>query len=178
MVEEKKVVKETKHYTDSEFRELIEEVCDHGAVHAMLYFDAQGQDEKQIQDALVSFMDSLNKEKGILFSKAMIDEVVEHEGVHTTFAECEIIVKDMPALNFIMLKYTPVGIQILHPTKEIRISQEQAHALLLTSGEYASALANLVIRNNLKEDQLHILEEQEKRRMDFARKLIDKSKKS
>ena len=33
------------------------------------------------------------------------------------------------------------------------------------------------IKNNLKEDQMKVLEDQDKRRQDFARKLIEKSKK-
>ncbi len=177
MSEEVKIVKEPKKYSEQEFKELVEEVCDHGAIHAMLYFDAQGKEKEQVENALVAFMDSLNKEKGLLYSKAMIEEIIESEGVHSTFAECEVIAKDLPSLNFIVLKYTPIGVHVLHPTNEIKIKLEDVHKLLLTSGEYASALANLVIKNNLKEDQVKTLEDQDKRRQDFARRLIEKGKK-
>lgn len=176
-----------KKYAEKDLQKLIEETTRYGAVHALLYFDAHGSDEKAVQASLVDFVSRLTKEAGVLYCTGEVlppfkrelggDAATAEAGAgegYSTSAQVTILCENFDSLLNACLRYAPVGAEILSP-KEIRLSLEEAQALLLDASQQAQEYVAFILKRVLRGEELKKFEEQLARRAEIGQSLLDKA---
>src|SRR3989344_7683063 len=134
-------------YSERDLKNLIEETTRHGAVHAMMYFDAHGKDADAVKGSLVEFVSVLTGEKGVLYCKGEVlepfkralptaDENAKPEEGYSTSAQVEVLTESFNKMLDICLRFGPVGIEVLDP-QEVKLSLEDIHTVLLDASQHA-----------------------------------------
>jgi hypothetical protein len=169
-------------YSERDLKHLIEETTRHGAIHAMLYFDAHGTDNDAVKGSLVEFVSTLTSEKGVIYCKGEVLEPfarplpVQEEGAKpkdgfTTSAKVEIVVDSFNKILDLCLRFGPVGVELLDP-QQIKLSLEEAHALLLDASQHAQDYTAYMLKNVLKGDELDRHHARLKERAEIGKKLL------
>lgn len=173
-------------YTEKDLERLIEETTRYGAVHAFLYFDAHGKDEESVRASLVEFVARLVNEKGVLYCTGEVLEPfkrpldvqkqeVEENYAFSTSAQVNILCESFDALLNVCMRYAPVGAEILSP-HEIRLSLEEAQALLLDASQQSQEYTAFILKRVLKGEDYKKFEEQMRQRAETGKQLLEKAK--
>lgn len=174
-------------YTERDLKALIEETTRHGAIHAMMYFDAHGRDADAVKGSLVEFVSVLTGEKGVLYCKGevlepfkrtlpMADENATPEEGYSTSAQVEVLAESFNKMVDICLRFGPVGVDVMDP-QQIRLSLEEAHALLLDASQYSQDYTAYILKNVLKGEELEKMQARLKERAEIGKKLLDGAEK-
>ncbi len=146
--------------TEAEFKQLVEEACSRGAVHAKLFLDAHAPEKKVAEDALVNAVSQMTKEKGVLFCKGEIEQSVESNGMYSSFSTIEIITTSLNVLINLSMKYAPTGFEIIEP-RELKVSVKEVQEILLDVSQQAQIYSHFILENSMNEAQ----------KVDFAERL-------
>lgn len=165
-----------KKYSEKEVEELFEKATrEKGAVLALLHFDAHGKDEETVRNSLIDFVDRMTKEKGVVYCKGEIGEVLKKsDESYSTYAEVKVLVASFSDLLNLSLKYGPVAVEILSPS-EIRLELDEAHALLLDASRSTQDYVEYIMKKVLKPEDFAKFREQLKYRAEVGKKLMEKS---
>ena len=169
-------------YSEKDLKALIEETTRHGAIHAMMYFDAHGKDADAVKGSLVEFVSALTGEKGVIYCKGEVLEPfarplpVAKEGEKpeegfTTSAQVEILTDSFNKMLDVCLRYGPVGVEVLDP-QEVKLSLEDVHALLLDASTHSQEYTAYIVKNVLKGDELERFRARLKDRSEMGKKLL------
>jgi len=108
----------------AEYKERIKQ----GWLHVNVVIEMLGKPKLYIQQVMTSLMEKMKKEERMEIIKQDVAEPREHEGYFTTFADVEMVIKDMNALQEFIFSYMPSSVEIIEPT-EISLSLNDANML-------------------------------------------------
>lgn len=135
---------------DPQFRELLDESIEKGAVLSMLVFDTVGNTEDIVKNTLIDFIARLTKEEGVLYCKGEIHEVLKQEdGLFSGYSEVNILTASFNHLVNIAVKYGPVLAEILRP-EEIKLTLAEAQNVILDASQASQEFVNYIMQNVIK----------------------------
>lgn len=130
-----------------------------GWLHVNVVIEMLGKPKEYIQQVMISLLEKMKKEERMEIVKQNVAEPREHEGYFTTFADIEMVIKDMNALQEFIFSYMPSSVEIITPT-EINLSLNDANMLfnnmaarLHTYDDFTKKLkvANILMTKKLRE---------------------------
>lgn len=173
------MVEMKKQYSENDIEKLIEETTKHGAIYCDMYFDAHGENEKDVQAGLVEFITRLTAEKGVIYCKGQVLEAfsrpVNGTTIYSTSANVKLLCDNFNKLHDLCLRYSPVGLDIVMP-RTIKLTLEEAHSLLLDASTSTTEYSRLILQRISKPEDLTKSEESFRRRAEIGKKLIESGK--
>ncbi len=159
---------------EAEFKQLISEACQKGAVHAKFFIDAHGGDKKATEDVLIDVVARITKEKGVLYCKGEIEQSIEKDGLHSSFAHVEIITANFQYLAKIFLTYAPASVEILEPSK-LYVPVKEAQDILLEISQNTQMYSRYITEHSMTQEQKQNFAERLKRKAEYGAKLREKA---
>ncbi|MGC8647193.1 MAG: hypothetical protein ACP5SA_00015 [Candidatus Micrarchaeia archaeon] len=162
----------------SELEALTEEKISKGGVLAKLYFDMQNPDKEKLQPLMVELINEhLLKEPGVVYCYGAIDEPIEKNGIYITNAVLTILTENFAPLIGIALRYSPAGIEILKPLKELSIKMSDFQSVLMDLSLYSLNYSRYVLEKVLKPEDIENINRQIENRIELGKKLLESTKK-
>jgi hypothetical protein len=93
----------------------IDEIVEKGGIVADVFTHFHESDAEKLKNAAVAFATAVKQEQGVVFSLSEIAAPEKQGDEYTTYVETRIVVSDIKALANVMMKYTPVGMEIVRP---------------------------------------------------------------
>ncbi len=174
MAGQREVINAGKNISERELEDLILETTRHGAVYVLLHFDAYGKDKEGVRASLVEFLTNLAKEKGALYCRGEVESVVEDGGVYSTFAEVKFLANNFETLHRVCLKYAPIGIQLVAPSK-LGVTADEAQNILIDSALSTQNFSNYLYEKVFQGEERARFEEQARRRAEFGKHLVEEA---
>src|SRR5271157_1831189 len=159
----------------SEVDRLTEEKVGKGGILARLYFDMQSSNREDIQPALVELINEhLLKEKGVVYCYGMIDEPLEKEGTFITSAVVTMLTESFFPLVSIAFNYSPAGVEILQPEKEMSFKPMELQTMLLDVSQIALNYSKYVLEHVMKPEDMERIRAQLENRAQIGKRLLEK----
>ncbi|MEM2974713.1 MAG: hypothetical protein QW112_03790 [Candidatus Micrarchaeia archaeon] len=162
-------------------KDSVEEVTDatleKGGVLALLYFDAHGNTQDEVEGLLVNIGESIAKEPGVVYAVSEIYRALEmSDKLFSSGAKVKILTDSFASLARICGRYGPMGVEVLKPD-EIRLRPDQAHDILFTISEMSHEFTTSMIMKLLKPEERAALGEKLRRRAEMGKRLMEESQK-
>ncbi|MEM0149680.1 MAG: hypothetical protein QXW10_02170 [Candidatus Micrarchaeaceae archaeon] len=162
----------------SELDALTEEKIGKGGMLVKLYFDMQNTDREKLQPLMADLINEhLLKEPGVVFCYGAIDEPIEKDGIYITNAVLTLLVEDFMPLVGIALRYSPAGIEIMKPTKEVVFKISHLQSMLMDLSQFSLNYSKYMLERVLKPEDIKELNRQLDNRAELGKKLLEKAKK-
>jgi hypothetical protein len=159
----------------SDVDRLTEEKVGKGGVLARLYFDMQSKNRDDIQPALVELINEhLLKERGVVYCYGTVDEPLEKEGTFITSAIVTVLVETFITLVNIAFNYSPAGVEILKPDKEMYFKPGELQSMLLDISQISLSYSRYVLEKVLKPEDLEKINAQMENRALVGKRLMEK----
>jgi len=98
-----------------EQKEIKLKIAD-GYILARVTFELLGSPKAHIEKALKGYLENIKKDSRIIFVKEEHGEAKETEGkLWATFAEVELLIKDLETLTWLSINFMPASIEIIEP---------------------------------------------------------------
>jgi hypothetical protein len=163
----------------NELESLTEEKISKGGILAKLYFDMQNKDKEKLQPLMTDLInDHLMKEPGVVYCYGTIDEPIESNGVYITNAIVTLLVDNFMPLVGIALRYSPAGIEIIKPMKEIIFKPSMLQSMLMDLSMFSLNYSKYVLEKVLKPEDIEEINRQIENRIEMGKKLLEGTKKN
>lgn len=164
-----------KDYTERDLQELFEKAGKMGAILALFHFDSYGRDKEAVRASLVELVSRINAEKGVIYCKGEIEEVLETEDEKgkgfSTFTEVKLLFSGFDVAIGTCLKYGPLTVEIIEP-KELRLNQEQMQNTLLNASSISQQFTNYFMTKLLKKEDMEEFQANLQKRIDRGKELM------
>ncbi len=148
-----------------------------GGVLIKFYFDMQHKDKDKLQPLMVELINErLMKEIGVVYAFGAIEEEIEFKGVYSTSAVVTILFENFFAAVAVALNYSPAGLEIIKPTKEMHFRTGELQSLLMSLSQRAADYSRYVLEKVLSPEELEEMNRSMENRERVGRTLLDKSK--
>ncbi|MFH1506617.1 MAG: hypothetical protein ABIE94_06570 [archaeon] len=98
-------------------REIKISIAD-GYILARVTFELLGSPKAHVEKAIKSYLDNLKKDHRIKFVKEELGEIEQTKGkLWSTFAEVEMLIKNLETLTWLCINFMPASIEILEPAE-------------------------------------------------------------
>jgi len=152
---------------------LTNDTIKQGGILAVLFFDMGASAKEPLQQLGTGFVQKLLAEPGVVYAVGEIDEPVENAGVFSTTVEVKILVKELASLARICGNYSPFSVEMKRPD-EIKLTIDQAHALLMDIATTNYELKKLIIEKVYTPEDLEKFRKAFQNRMALSKKLLEK----
>ena len=161
----------------SEVDILTDEKIAKGGVLARLYFDMQDTNKDKLQPLLVELVNEhLLKEKGVVYCYGAIEEPIERKGMYITSATVTMLFESFFPLVSIAFGYSPAGIEMLRPQKEMTFRVNELQTLLLDLSQVALNYSKYILDRVLKPEDLEKINSEISNRLELGKKLLENKK--
>jgi hypothetical protein len=172
---------EKKKYSEKELDELFEKAGKQGALLCLLHFDSYGRDKETVKAALVDLIGRINAEKGVVYCRGEIEEVLESEDEKgktvSTYTEVKALFVSLDVAISVCMRYGPITIEVLHP-KELKLNLEQLQNTLLSASSVSQQFSNYFMTKLSKKEDLEEFQDNLKRRIAHGKDLMKQSQTS
>ncbi|MCL4373500.1 MAG: hypothetical protein M1360_01870 [Candidatus Marsarchaeota archaeon] len=159
----------------SDVETVTEEKVSKGGVLVRLYFDMQNPDKEKLQPLMAELINEhLLKEPGVVYCYGAIDEPMEKDGMFITNAVLTLLVDNFVPLVGIALRYSPAGIEIIKPSKEMVFKISSLQSMLMDLSLFSLNYSKYVLEKVLKPEDIENINNQINNRIELGRKLLDK----
>lgn len=159
----------------SDVERLTEEKVGKGGVLAKFYFDMQSKNPEELQPALVELINEhLLKEKGVVFCYGEVDEPMEQDGNFITSAIVTVLSEGLPTLINVAFNYSPVGVEIIKPERELLLKTPELQSMLLDISSISINYSKYMLEHVLKPEDLEKMRKQMESRTMVGKKLLEK----
>lgn len=109
----------------------VKERLKKGWLRAIVTFEVVGRPEKHVVDALDQYLANIAKEEAriLIVEEAREDPVKHDDGMFSTFAEVELLGKDLDTFTWLCLNFSPASIEIMEPEQVEIDSQDMTNWL-------------------------------------------------
>jgi len=98
-------------------REIKEKLAD-GYILVRVTFEIVGSPKEHVEKTLKSYLANIKKDSRIFFVKEEIGEPKKSKGnMWSTYAETELLVKDLETFTWLCMNFMPASIEILEPAE-------------------------------------------------------------
>jgi hypothetical protein len=159
----------------SDLDRITEEKIAKGGVLAKLYFDMQNSDKEKLQPLLVELVNEhLLKEKGVVYGYGMIEDPLEQNGLFITSAVVTVLCESFIPLVSISFNYSPAGIELIRPEKEMTFKMHELQGLLMDVSQISLSYSKYVLEHVLKPEDVAGIAKQIDYRSEVGKKLLEK----
>jgi len=159
----------------SELEKITHDKLLQGGVLVKMYFDVQNKEEQKLQPLLVDLINEhLLKEKGVVYCYGSIETPLKLDELYVTNAEVTILLENIFPLVNIAFNYTPIGIEILEPEKEMVIKTNNLQSLILEVSNISTNYSRYILEKVLKPDDLNTITKEVENRIELGKKLLEK----
>jgi hypothetical protein len=156
---------------------LFKEASRYGAILALLHFDAHGKESNVVKDSLVDFVSRLTKEKGVLYCKGEIDEVLDNgDGSFSSTAEVRVLTESFAKMLEVSMRYGPLAIEIIEPT-EVKLNIQEMQDVLLSASALSKEYASYVVQKVWGPEELEKYKERLQKQTEEGRKKREEAEK-
>ncbi|USN45796.1 MAG: hypothetical protein H6502_01540 [Candidatus Woesearchaeota archaeon] len=107
-------------------KEVLEHVED-GWILANVIFEIVGNPEEHVVNSLKGFMDNLKSDKEFIFLDIKTDDPAAVEGgLFATYANCDMLVRNLEKLTWLCINFMPASIDIIQP-EELVLQEKDAN---------------------------------------------------
>ncbi|BCS90665.1 MAG: hypothetical protein ARM1_0122 [Candidatus Micrarchaeota archaeon] len=122
---------------DNDIEKITAETIKKGGILARLYFDVQDKNKDNLQPLLADLTNNhISKEKGIVYFYGRIDPPIESNGVYVTSAQITMLFSSFEDMINIVMKYTPIALEILEPSDGYKLSTYDIQRIALNISEF------------------------------------------
>ncbi|MCX6773730.1 MAG: hypothetical protein NTY68_01900 [Candidatus Micrarchaeota archaeon] len=154
-----------------ELMKRIDEIVEKGGIVADVFTHFQESDPEKLKQAAVAFATAVKSEGGVIFSLSEIAPPERDNEVYTTYVETRIVAKDMNTLAQIMMKYTPIGLEIVRPDK-VMVGATDLRDSLMNVANNMYDLKNYIFKNMMSHEDRQALIKDVNEKMKKAEKLL------
>ncbi|HVA82865.1 MAG TPA: hypothetical protein VNF06_01750 [Candidatus Aquilonibacter sp.] len=160
---------------NNEVDKVTSETIHAGGLLAKVYFDMQSEKIDDLQPLMTDLISNkLLKMPGVVYCLGEIAEPIKVENHYSTNAEAMILVKDVAALINICFHYTPLGIEIIKPEKEIVLKIPQLQSILLDLATVSTQYSEYILSRVLTKEDYEKVQSDLKNRELLGKKLLEK----
>lgn len=89
-----------------------------GWIHLLVTFEVIGKPKEHVDQAIKDFLDSLKKQSDkVHWIEEHVEKAEKGEGdFYSTFAEVDLLVKNLETVTWLSVNYTPASIEVIEPT--------------------------------------------------------------
>jgi glycosylphosphatidylinositol transamidase (GPIT) subunit GPI8 len=103
----------------------IEQYIMKGYIQAKIIFEIVGSPKKHVDDTIKAYLQSIKQDKEVIFLKEDIAATMDAgEGMYSTYAEVEVLIKGIQRFTWICFNFMPANIEIIRP-KELVIKDKK-----------------------------------------------------
>lgn len=159
----------------SDVDRVTDEKVAKGGVLAKLYFDMQHKDSSRLQPIMVELINEhLLKEKGVVYCYGAIEEPMEKDGIFITSASVTMLFESFFPLVNIAFNYSPAGIEILRPNKEMTFKASELQSMLMDLSQISLNYSKYMLERILKPEDLADITQQLGNRAELGKRLLEK----
>ena len=159
----------------SELDRVTDEKIAKGGVLAKLYFDMQHKEKDKLQPLLVDLINQrLLKEQGVVYCYGMIDEPLEKEGLFITSAIVTVLTENFFSLANIAFNYSPAGVEILKPMKEIVMRPNELQKYLMDLSAMSLNYSKYILEKVMKPEDIQKISTEIENRIELGKKMMEK----
>ncbi len=165
--------------TEQDLRKITQEKISQGGILAKMYFDIQDKDKEKLQPILADLIhEHLLKEKGVVYCYGVIEEPLRMDEFYITSATLTLLLENISSLVHIAFNYTPVGLEIEKPEKEISLKINDLQAIVLDISNISTTYSKYILEKVLKPEDADEIKKRLENRAKIGKDLIDKIKDS
>jgi hypothetical protein len=161
----------------SEVEELTEKTINDGGLLAQMYFDMQSESSEELQPLLTDLIDNrLLKTPGVLYCFGAIDEpiLLQKEKVYSSSAQLTLLFKNFGSMVNVVFNFAPAGIEILKPTKDLRLKISEMQSLLLDISNISVSYSEYILGKVLSKEDFEKVDRDLKGRAELGKRLLEK----
>lgn len=161
----------------SSLDEVTTEKLAKGGILAKLYFDMQDPDREKLQPLMVNLINEhLLKESGVVYCYGSVEEPLEKDKVFITSATVTMLFDGLPSLVNIAFNYSPAGVEILKPDKELPVKVNELQSIILELSQISFNYSKYVLEKVLKPEELNNIKKQIDARAELGKKFMQGGK--
>jgi hypothetical protein len=151
--------------SEQDLRKITQEKISQGGILAKMYFDVQDKDRERLQPILTDLIhEHLMKERGVVYCYGVIEEPLKMDEFYVTSATVTLLLENIASLVHVAFNYTPIGIEIEKPEKELIMKVSELQALALDVSTISTTYSKYILEKVLKpEDAAEIVKRLENR---------------
>ena len=157
-------------------QQLLDQAVAKGGIVAVMYFDLSNKEKETVQQMLAELVGKISKEPGITSCVGEIDEPIEMENIWVSSSEVTVLAKNFSYLAAAVIRYGPIGVEVLKPN-EIKLSLGEAQSLLLNISQVGQEFTNYIIQKMMSEEEKATLAKKLAARAEMGKKLLEKMEK-
>ena len=151
---------------------VTEEKLARGGVLAKIYFDVRHADKEKLQPLLLDLInDRLMKEPGIIYCFGAIEEPIPMDNTFVTSGVVTVLFEGFFPLIDVAFKYSPAGIEILKPAKDMTFKIAELQKMLSMMSDISMNYSKYIFENVMKPEERAIMEKHIEDRAMIAKKL-------
>ena len=159
----------------NELDKVTEEKIAKGGVLAKLYFDMQHPDKDKLQPLLVDLINQrLLKEKGVVYCYGMINEPMEKDKLFITSAIVTVLTENFFSMANIAFNYSPAGVEILQPHKEIVMRPHELQTYLMDLSAMSLNYSKYILEKVMKREDIQKISTEIENRIELGKKMMEK----
>lgn len=153
--------------------EITDEAIRNRGYLVQVYFDLHAKSADEVKNLMVGFISKLTKEPGVIYAVGEIDQPLEKGGVFSTWAEVKLLASDFATLIRVASQYSPIGIEILRPSK-VELSLGEAQGALLDVSQVSQNFTRMIMERVLSKDEAEEYRQKMLSRAELGKKLLEK----
>jgi hypothetical protein len=148
----------------------IDEIVEKGGIVADIFNHFHENDAEKLKNAAVAFATEVKKEDGVIFSLSEIAAPEKQGDEYTTYVQTRVVAKSIKAVANIMLKYAPVGLEIVRPDRIMVPAMEFRDAMMAVANNMFD-LRNYMFRKVMTPEEKAKIAQYVSKKMEEAEKL-------
>ena len=148
-----------------EFEKAAEKIVkEYNAIYAVLFVDVHGPSREELKNLITGVANKIVKEQGVILGYAKVDETIELGDMFSSNIEVHLLVYDLASLATLVLRYTPMSIDIILP-ETITLSASHLNDIFSAISSYEYNVKKYIVeRVSTNEDKAKFLKEIEARK--------------
>jgi hypothetical protein len=148
----------------------IDEIVEKGGIVADIFNHFHENDTEKLKNAAVAFATEVKKEDGVIFSLSEIAAPEKQGDEYTTYVQTRVVTRNIKAIANIMMKYTPVGMEIVRPDRIVVPAMELRDSMMAVANNLFD-LRNYMFRKVMTPEEKAKIAAYVSKKMDEAEKL-------
>ena len=159
--------------------DLTKETVKEGGVFAVLYFDMHSPEPEKLKQIATEFVGRITNEPGVLYAQGEIQEPVKGEDeIYSTNAEVHVLTQSLTSLLGISMRYGPIGVEILRPDNQLKLSLGEAHDILLLAAQNSFEFSRFIMNKVASPEDKEKFNKDAERRAEMGKRLLERKEKN
>ncbi len=96
-------------------KEIKAKIEGEGYIHTNVIFEIVGNPKDYVENAIKSYLEKLKAEENIIIVNQEVEPAEKQDALWSTFAEVELLVKNLETLTWFCMNFMPASVEIMGP---------------------------------------------------------------